>query len=58
VSAAQVTVILSGMFDPRELESQLGAAQELEEEVQAECTKLGPIEKVGRRAEADAAAET
>lgn len=35
------------MFDPRELESQLGAAEELEREVAEECTKMGPVEKVG-----------
>jgi hypothetical protein len=41
-----VTVILTGLFDPRELESQLGAAAELEADVQGECAKMGPIEKV------------
>lgn len=45
----QVTVILTGMFDPVELESQLGATEELEEEVAMECAKMGPVEKVRRR---------
>jgi hypothetical protein len=34
------------MFDPRELESQLGAAEELEVEVKEECSKMGPVDKV------------
>jgi hypothetical protein len=42
---AQVTVVLSSMFDPRELESTLGAAEELEGEVAQECGRIGPVEK-------------
>ena len=41
----RVTVVLSGLFDPRELEATLGAAAELEREVAAECATFGAVER-------------
>ncbi len=42
----KVTVIIRYMFGPGELSEDLGAVEELEKEVLAEATKLGPVEKV------------
>ncbi|KAF5838671.1 hypothetical protein DUNSADRAFT_2435 [Dunaliella salina] len=42
----KVTVIIYHMFGPKELSEDLEAAEDLEKEVLAEATKLGPVEKV------------
>ena len=42
----QVTVILSHMFSPDELTAEPHLAKELETDITAECTRLGPITKV------------
>lgn len=46
VCHTQVTVILTHMFRPLELASELGAAAELETEVMEESKKIGPVDKV------------
>eukprot|EP00983_Pelagomonas_calceolata_P016585 523586-Pelagomonas_calceolata.AAC.2 len=43
----KVTVIIYHMFGPKELSEDAEAAEDLEKEVLAEATKLGPVEKVG-----------
>ena len=46
---SQVTVVLKHMFSPAELLEEPSLKDDLETDTLAECTKLGPVEKVGRR---------
>lgn len=42
----QVTVILHHMFHPTEFEEDLTLSSSLEDDVKAECAKLGVVDKV------------
>jgi hypothetical protein len=44
--AAQVTVVLKHMFSPAELLEEPSLKEDLETDTLAECTKLGPVDKV------------
>lgn len=44
---AQVTVILEHMFHPSEMEEEATLREDLEDDIKTECTKMGPVEKVG-----------
>ena len=44
----QVTVVLKHMFAPADLVEEPTLKDDLEADILAECTKLGPVDKVGK----------